>query len=457
MFTRFPHPARFRAHLAAFAALTAAFALSTGCAPRPFADLADPRWSPDSLAGRPAAEPGHEPGAAPAAMAEAPTGELTLRDALAAALLRSPRLRATAWEPRIAEARKLQAGLRPNPELEAGLEGFAGDGELSGVEGAETTVLLSQLVELGGKRQRRIEAAEAGRAVALAAYEEVRLEVLTDTTLRYLGVLALQRRVELAERAAGLAEEASSTVQRRVDAGDASPIDATRSGLERDSAAIRVDRLQRRLDTARRELAAAWDQDHADLRPPRRRAAGRARGTGAGPAARDARRPPLAAAGRRGGGPEPRRTRTWSGAGRCRTCGWGSAPSTRPRSRSRVWSPACRCRCRCSTATRATSWPTRLEAARAEDAIGAARRDLALRLTRAHGDLAVAHREAQSVEALLLPAATEAYEATRRAYQEGQRSPTSPCSRPSRRSSRWSPGSSRRWRTSTAPSPRWRG
>ena len=62
----------------------------------------------------------------------------------------------------------------------------------------------------------------------------------------------------------------------------------------------------------------------------------------------------------------------------------------------------------------------RLAAGQAVDAANAARRDLAVRLTRAHGDLDAAQREARAVEARLLPAATEAYEATRRAYEAGQ-------------------------------------
>ena len=44
------------------------------------------------------------------------SGDLTLRNALAAALLHNPALRAAAWEPRLAEANRLQAGLSRNPE-----------------------------------------------------------------------------------------------------------------------------------------------------------------------------------------------------------------------------------------------------------------------------------------------------------------------------------------------------
>ena len=49
---------------------------------------------------------------------EKPTGALTLRKALSLALLQNPELAAFAWEVRSGEARTLQAGLFPNPEID---------------------------------------------------------------------------------------------------------------------------------------------------------------------------------------------------------------------------------------------------------------------------------------------------------------------------------------------------
>ena len=54
-----------------------------------------------------------------------PTGELSLRKAVGAALLRSPELASFAWSVRQAEADRLQASLPPNPELETEFENFA--------------------------------------------------------------------------------------------------------------------------------------------------------------------------------------------------------------------------------------------------------------------------------------------------------------------------------------------
>ena len=93
-----------------------------------------------------------------AARAVSTSGDLTLRNAIAAALLSNPALRAAAWEPRLAEANRLQAGLSPNPEIGLELENFAGTGALGGTGALETTLVLSQLIELGGKKARRYRA-----------------------------------------------------------------------------------------------------------------------------------------------------------------------------------------------------------------------------------------------------------------------------------------------------------
>jgi outer membrane protein, heavy metal efflux system len=77
------------------------------------------------------------------APAEVPNDVLTLRQALALALLQNPELSAFTWEVRAAEARTLQVGLRPNPELGLEVENIAGTGAFQGGRSAETTLRLS--------------------------------------------------------------------------------------------------------------------------------------------------------------------------------------------------------------------------------------------------------------------------------------------------------------------------
>jgi len=94
-----------------------------------------------------------------------PTGVLTLPQAQALALLQNPKLAAFGWEVRAREAQILQAGLRPNPEVEVEVENFAGSGALQAFRGTEITILLSQLIELAGKRHKRARVAALERIV----------------------------------------------------------------------------------------------------------------------------------------------------------------------------------------------------------------------------------------------------------------------------------------------------
>jgi len=192
-------------------------------------------------------------------------GSLTLRGALARALERSPELSAYSWDIRAAEARILQAGLRPNPTIGIQSENFTGSGDFQNGDAAERTLQLSQLVELGGKRPARIGEAEAGRVVAEFDYQVRRVEVLRATTQAFVDVLVAQRAVQLAEETAALADRVTPLTQKRVEAGKASAVEVTRSSIAVASAKIDLEQSKRTLATARGNLAAQWGARQADF------------------------------------------------------------------------------------------------------------------------------------------------------------------------------------------------
>ncbi|NQT94626.1 MAG: TolC family protein, partial [Lentisphaerae bacterium] len=141
---------------------------------------------------------------------------ITLRQALALALMKSPELEAFSHNVRAAEARTLQARLLPNPEIEVDVGEFNRGGE--GFDAAESSVVLGQLIELGGKRRMRTRVAEAEGELAGWDYESKRLDVFAETAQRFTKVIAAQRRLELARSAAALAEQTSKAVGERVKA-----------------------------------------------------------------------------------------------------------------------------------------------------------------------------------------------------------------------------------------------
>jgi len=94
-----------------------------------------------------------------------PTDLLSLEQAVALAILRSPDLAAFAWEVRAREARVIQARAHPNPELHVLAEELGTNRELI-TGGEQTTIQLGQLIELGGKRSARSQVASLARDVA---------------------------------------------------------------------------------------------------------------------------------------------------------------------------------------------------------------------------------------------------------------------------------------------------
>jgi len=114
--------------------------------------------------------------AAPAAQSQTPPA-LTLERALELARQRNPELAAAIWEVQAAEAAIDQAGVLPNPELE-----LAGDNlgnQRLRAEGDRTTSLqISQLIELGGKRAARVRLARTSLDVAAWESRAKRTEIV---------------------------------------------------------------------------------------------------------------------------------------------------------------------------------------------------------------------------------------------------------------------------------------
>ena len=111
---------------------------------------------------------------------EDPAGSISLRDALGLALMQSPELATFAWELRAREARLLQAGRPPNPVITTAVQDLGGSTGFTGAADpiqSQTTIELSQLVELGGKRAARQRLAALDRDLAAWDFETARIEI----------------------------------------------------------------------------------------------------------------------------------------------------------------------------------------------------------------------------------------------------------------------------------------
>lgn len=203
------------------------------------------------------------------AMAVAPAGAdsapLSLNEALAHTLERHPELAQFPYRRRAAEARELQAGLMPNPELAVEVESIGGSGRFSGTDSAEASLVLSQLIELGGKRGRREQVARYRTDLVDSEYRQVRWQVLAETVRRFVGVAEAQENVQLAQLSLGLARESEETIRQRVQAGTTNDASLQRSAIAVTRAELAVASAQQQLASRRVALAVQWGESEPDF------------------------------------------------------------------------------------------------------------------------------------------------------------------------------------------------
>ena len=128
-----------------------------------------------------------------ASSAPAAWAQLTLPDAVQLALQKNPLLRAKEREHDATRASETTAGLRPNPTASYSAEQLGS----AGVE-RQYTVALSQTIETGGKRGRRIESARAATRVSEFELADVRRQVTAQVKKAFTDVLTAEATVRLA-------------------------------------------------------------------------------------------------------------------------------------------------------------------------------------------------------------------------------------------------------------------
>ena len=191
----------------------------------------------------------------PAMAAEGSSRTLSLPQALQRALAANPRLTAAERDIGIAGGLRIQAGALPNPELSLELDNALGSGPYKGLRSAETNLQLSQLVELGGKREARQAAGEAGVGTAVWQRRATRLEVLSETAIAFITIVSAQRRIQIFDEQIASIDQLIPFLQKRVQEGASSPAETLRAQVAADLFRVERERARTLLATARRDLA----------------------------------------------------------------------------------------------------------------------------------------------------------------------------------------------------------
>jgi cobalt-zinc-cadmium efflux system outer membrane protein len=177
-------------------------------------------------------------------------GVLTLPEVIANVLLKNPEFQVFSFEIRAREARALQEGLRLNPELSISPQDFWGSGDLGGFDRMENTAMLSQVIELGGKRMKRRKAANLNRDLAQWDYETARMNILTQVAKAYTDALAAQEKLK--------SQKSYNAVKARVEAGKVSPIHEVKAQVALSTTQIQLQQADNNRRAAYRRLALFW-------------------------------------------------------------------------------------------------------------------------------------------------------------------------------------------------------
>ncbi|MBX3562684.1 MAG: TolC family protein [Sphingomonas sp.] len=215
--------------------------------------------------GTPLAPPTVGPPAPPPAAPDLPAprdtplpANLTLSQALDEAESRSPEIVAARAAVSAAEARARQAGLLPNPELSVELENFAGSGDYAGTRGLETTVAISQRLDLGGRRRSRLGVARAELAAAELRLAIARADLARQVREQFARAVTARDRLRLAEENDRLARELARIAGQLVEAGRDPPLRALRARSAAAQAAAQLAAAQADEAAARLTLAALF-------------------------------------------------------------------------------------------------------------------------------------------------------------------------------------------------------
>ena len=168
-------------------------------------------------------------GAPARASAQMPLTSLTLAEALSLASTANPTVRAKEFEVQSVGANEITAALRPNPTANFLAEQF-GTGS---VAVTQYTFSVGQPIELGGKRQRRIDSAKAATKVTGFELADLKRQIVFQVQKTFTDILVARDSVALAEQNLATLDDLEKIQRIRAEKGDLSGLELLRIQVQR--------------------------------------------------------------------------------------------------------------------------------------------------------------------------------------------------------------------------------
>ena len=169
-------------------------------------------------------------GAGAAVHAQERLSSLTLEQALRLASETNPNVRAKEFELKAVGAGEITAGLRPNPTANFLAEQFGG---ASSASQTQYTINIGQPIELGGKRQRRIDSATAQTKVTAHELADLRRQIDFQVKKTFTDILVAKDALALSEQNLSALDELEKIQRLRAEKGDLSGLELLRIQVQR--------------------------------------------------------------------------------------------------------------------------------------------------------------------------------------------------------------------------------
>lgn len=202
-----------------------------------------------------------------ASAAEGPGAPLNLKSAIQRGLSQHPALSGFIFDLRAQDARITEAQLAPQPEIDLLIEDAGGSDVRNGVDAAQSTLSLAQVIELGGKHEGRKAVAEAERSRLQTEQAARQLDVVAEIARRFIQTLGSQAQLDLAREGLALRERMHSAVAQRVKAAKSPEAERARADAALARAKLDVEDAQHQLESSRQWLAAAMGAKQAQFGP----------------------------------------------------------------------------------------------------------------------------------------------------------------------------------------------
>jgi cobalt-zinc-cadmium efflux system outer membrane protein len=155
--------------------------------------------------------------------------------------------------------------LTPGYEIGFDADNIVGSGEFQGIDSAEFSVSLSSVIELGDKLDARSTVVNEQRAYLEAERKIAALNLLAETTRRYIDVLATQSQLQLAIDSLSLAEQTLTVVTTRAQAGITPDAEVKRAQAAVFSAKLVAENQLHQLDYAKLALSMMWGESQVSF------------------------------------------------------------------------------------------------------------------------------------------------------------------------------------------------